>query len=529
MIYVVGSGPAGVSCALALVNQGLEVTMLDAGIELEPERQQMVERMRASQREEWDAASLSMLKERTSANINGIPIKYVYGSDYPYREADQYIPREGEHVVGSPSLARGGFSNAWGATSLPYLSSDIADWPISASDLAPHYEAVLSFVPLSAARDALEATFPLYSTVYRPLRPGRQASALLRDLNCSHNALRAAGIAFGQSRLAVRAETTEDGPGCVYCGLCMYGCPYGLIYNSSSTLARLQRLSNFHYVKDVVVQKVVEEKGQVRLLAQSRLHREQLIFAGSRAYLACGVWSTTKILLESLAAYGHPVTMKDSQYFLFPLLRYRKAGDVTKEDLYTLAQVFLDISDERLGGNTVHLEVCTYNDLYLRALKGILGPTYPLLRWPVGEFLGRLLIVQGFLHSNVSQAISVRLQPGNPGFPSKLVLEAIPNGHTRRVIRSVLAKLFAHRRYLKAVPLPVPLHIAEPGRSFHSGGTFPMRSKPSDYESDILGRPYGFARVHVVDATTFPSIPATTITLSVMANAHRIAAAYHQT
>jgi choline dehydrogenase-like flavoprotein len=32
--------------------------------------------------------------------------------------------------------------------------------------------------------------------------------------------------------------------------------------------------------------------------------------------------------------------------------------------------------------------------------------------------------------------------------------------------------------------------------------------------------------VPVVDSTVFPSIPATTITLSVMANAHRIASAH---
>ena len=37
-----------------------------------------------------------------------------------------------------------------------------------------------------------------------------------------------------------------------------------------------------------------------------------------------------------------------------------------------------------------------------------------------------------------------------------------------------------------------------------------------------LGRPAGFKRVYVVDSTVFPSIPATTITFTVMANAHRI-------
>ena len=39
---------------------------------------------------------------------------------------------------------------------------------------------------------------------------------------------------------------------------------------------------------------------------------------------------------------------------------------------------------------------------------------------------------------------------------------------------------------------------------------------------DLLGRLSGWQRVHAVDATVFPSLPATTITLSVMANAHRI-------
>jgi choline dehydrogenase-like flavoprotein len=51
-----------------------------------------------------------------------------------------------------------------------------------------------------------------------------------------------------------------------------------------------------------------------------------------------------------------------------------------------------------------------------------------------------------------------------------------------------------------------------------------MRAQPSRFESDRWGRPYGFERVHVVDATVFPSIPSGPITISVMANAHRIAA-----
>jgi choline dehydrogenase-like flavoprotein len=49
-----------------------------------------------------------------------------------------------------------------------------------------------------------------------------------------------------------------------------------------------------------------------------------------------------------------------------------------------------------------------------------------------------------------------------------------------------------------------------------------MRAQPGKFESDVLGRPQGWTRVHTVDASVLPAVPATTITFSVMANAHRI-------
>jgi hypothetical protein len=45
-------------------------------------------------------------------------------------------------------------------------------------------------------------------------------------------------------------------------------------------------------------------------------------FVGSRVYLACGAIATTRILLESMQAYDHAVTLKDSLYFLLPTLQY---------------------------------------------------------------------------------------------------------------------------------------------------------------------------------------------------------------
>jgi len=71
--------------------------------------------------------------------------------------------------------------------------------------------------------------------------------------------------------------------------------------------------------------------------------------------------------------------------------------------------------------------------------------------------------------------------------------------------------------------LPFFLKIPKVGSGVHYGGTIPMSKTPTQFESDIFGKPYGLLNIHAVDSTIFPSIPATPITFPIMANAYRIA------
>jgi choline dehydrogenase-like flavoprotein len=524
MIYVVGSGPAGVSSAVALVEQGHRVVMLDAGLELESDRAEIVRRLEDQDSDLWDEGELEILRDNMEAGTSGIPLKYVYGSDFPYRETAKFIPRAIKNVAIVPSLAKGGFSNVWGAAVLPYLADDITNWPISVDELAPHYRSVLNFMSLAAKHDDLASRFPLYSDNYQLLPQSLQIEGFLSDLRKHRKELQSQGFLFGYSRLAV-ATRNRHNRGCVTCGLCMYGCPYGLIYNTASTLDELRTHSNFTYVKDVVVQRVSEANGKVKIVAQSRSDAQPLFFEASRVYIAAGVLSTTKVLLDSMGAYDRELTLKDSQYFLLPLLRYRGVAGASEERLHTLSQVFIEVFDRELSEKSVHLQVYSYNDLYRQALATLFGVSYPLFRPAANAFLNRFLLIQGYLHSDISPTISVRLEAPTDGRPSRLVLEGTENSATKKALRKLSGKLAKSRSLFKAVPLYPMMRIGEPGRGFHSGGVFPMRDKPGDLETDALGRPSGFERVHLCDASTFPSIPASTITLTVMANAHRLAAA----
>ncbi len=196
MHCVIGSGPAGVACAKALLARGARVLMLDAGIELEPERAELVRRLGATTPSAWLPEDAALLKNSMSAASKSIPQKLIFGSNYPYREADEHVPRRESGATVKPSLALGGFSAVWGAAMLPYRDEDIEGWPVKNEALAPHYRAVAGFTGLSAQPDDLEEWFPLYSDHPGALRGSRQADWFLQNLQRHRDAFRGLGLAF---------------------------------------------------------------------------------------------------------------------------------------------------------------------------------------------------------------------------------------------------------------------------------------------------------------------------------------------
>jgi choline dehydrogenase-like flavoprotein len=372
-------------------------------------------------------------------------------------------------------------------------------------------------------QDDLEELFPIHGERGAALEPSRQAQAMLAAMARGRERLRSAGVHFGRARLAVRAEARAGRPGCAYCARCLVGCPYGLIWDSTAVLDALAARPGFRYAGGLVAERVRELPGEAALDVRGTDGAAREPLRAERVFLACGVVSTTRLLLASLDAFDRPARMLDSQYFLLPLLHLRGAGDPQREALHTLAQLFIEIRDPRVSARNVHLQVYSYNDMYRDLLERLAGPLRRVLGAPTRALLSRLSIVQGYLHSDDSRAIRVTLRRGEAA--PRLVLEAESNPATRRTLHRVVAKLARHARDLGALPLWPLLQVAPPGRGFHSGGTFPMRATPGPFQSDVLGRPHGFERVHAVDSSVLPSIPSTTITFSVMANAHRIGSA----
>ncbi len=521
MDCVVGSGPAGVACAAALLKRGRRVLMLDAGLQLEPDRAQVVQRLARQTPAEWDPADVARIQEGMAPKAGGIPQKLCFGSDYPYRDTGPELGLRSERSGLQASLAQGGLSSVWGSAMMPYAASELRDWPITLEQLAPHYRAVLELTGISAGHDGLTERFPLFTKTPGQLEMSQQAQALWHQLSRHAAALEQRGVSFGRARVAIQARQAGGREGCIHCGYCLYGCPYGYIFNSANVVAAWTGNPGFTYQPDIVVESVREQGETVVVQGHRRGTQEPFTTEVARVYLAAGVIPTTGILLRSLDLRDTEVTLKDSQYFLLPALLTQRVTGVRVEKLHTLSQIFVELLDPKVSANTVHLQLYTYNDLIGRTVQNLFGPLKKPLDFLARELENRLVLFQGFVHSDDSSRMAIALRRTAQG--EQLELTPQVNPQARRVVGKIVRRLLRHSLRLGAVPLPPMLQFAQPGRSFHAGGSFPMQTQPGRLATDTLGRPAGWQRVHAVDATVFPSIAATTITFTAMANAHRIA------
>lgn len=521
MIYVIGSGPSGIAATSALLEGGHDVTILDYGLELEEEKKEINQKLQRLPPDQWPSKMIDQLKGMMASSRHGVRFKKSYGSDFVFRDAT-FVENQPRRTDAKPTLAKGGFSNVWGSVVLPFLDHDMTDWPVKQSDFNDHYKAIASLIGLSGVRDGLERLFPFHAPPSEPLKLSSQAKKVLARMEANRKTIEGAGFVFGRPRLAVRSESSPAGPGCVACGLCLYGCPHELIYNTAFALKKFKDNPRFHYRPDVYVERVAENSGGVEITATDIRTKGRISFKGDRVYLGAGVLSSTRILLTSLDAYDAEISIKDSQYFILPFLFREGTRNVQKESLHTLCQLLLELIDDSLTRNTINLQLYTYNDLYSNVVRNMLRPFTALFDPFISVLLGRLMVFQGFLHSNDSSIMKAKLEKS--GDTTRLVLDASENSATRPLIRALVKKMNTLSRELGGWVLSPLVTVAVPGEGNHYGSSFPMSRSPGQYQTDLLGRPHGLKKIHVIDASVLPSIPATSVTFTIMANAHRIAA-----
>jgi ferredoxin len=348
-------------------------------------------------------------------------------------------------------------------------------------------------------------------------RLSERSSAVLDRYQRRRSSLNSRGVTLGRARLAMQADC------CSRCGLCMTGCPYSLIYSASHTWDRLRCAGRVTYHGGLLATRVDETSTEVIVTASDLETGRQERFTADRVLVACGAIGTTRLMVGSLGLYDVPIDVQESAQFMLPFVSRKPTREPRHERDFTLNQ-FNMVVDLDGGHDVSQLHFYTYNDAFVDNLPSALRG-----KWAEGPrrfALKRLSVALGYLPSWASPTFRIVGKPADgPGALAEVELSAQAH-HFRRntFLRRVLQKVSASAPALDLWPVLPSLSISDPGKSYHWGSMFPHTNGSSDrLASDLLGRVGALRRVHVVDAAVLPTVPATTFTLSVMANSHRIA------
>jgi ferredoxin len=455
-----------------------------------------------------------------STTVRGLPQKRIFGSDFPFRNVGQLDGFNTTHDVNNSMIsgAYGGFSNVWGAQVMPFSASVFDSWKMSAADFEWHYQSVLNALPFAAEDDDLSILFPLIGQPTPLPEVSHRTRRVLRAYAQHRRQLNDLGIAIGKARLAFNASL------CVRCGRCLTGCPYSLIYSASHTFDELRRTKRITYRGGLLVLSVAEIDEKAVVTAKDAATGEIHRFEADRVYLACGAMGTTRVVLNSLELFDRDLTLHESQQFTVPVVSRLPVSDPRNEPTFTLNQFNMTVALDDVGYDLAQIHFYTYSDAFVEAMPRVLRARVaePIM----GEVLRRLTVAIGYLPSWHSPRMQIRgRRPTSAdGLPDVVVSRNQQPVSMSPFARTVLRRTFRAAPLLDLYPLLPKMIVAAGGKSYHWGGTFPHSPNPStDFSSDRVGRVGPWKRVHLVDAAVFPTIPATTYMLTVMANAHRIA------
>jgi choline dehydrogenase-like flavoprotein len=177
----------------------------------------------------------------------------------------------------------------------------IADWPVSYSDLEPHYTAVERV--FGVAGDASANPFAAWRSGPYPMPPGDDMPMAV----VSSAAAMRAGLHPYRAPTGANSVEYDDRPACVDCGFCGgYGCP---IHAKGDPIASLQRALRTGrcevrpdaYVTGIVLDDTGRRATGVRYLDLTQ-HPEAPVVevrATRAVVLACGAFETPRLLLRN--------------------------------------------------------------------------------------------------------------------------------------------------------------------------------------------------------------------------------------
>jgi choline dehydrogenase-like flavoprotein len=525
-VIVVGSGPAGVHAALPLVEAGVSVTMLDVGNEDERYAPLVPDLPFGDMRRSERAQHRFLLGDE----LEGLPLgsarvgaQLTPPRGHVLRDVPRLTPLVSGTFRASESLALGGLGAAWGASAVRFDAGDLAGFPLSEGDLAVHYEAVASEIGISGSRDDLLRYYGECASLLPPLEADPSVTHLLRRYAGRRTRANRRGLYLGHPRLAVLSRAHAGRSAQSYHDLDFYSDRGRSVWRPAVTLDRLRGRAAFSYARPWLVERFDEphDPAAVVVLARDPKTGERAEFRARRLVLAAGTLGTARIVLRSLGLYDTPRPIVSNPHVYVPCLQPSWIGRPVASRRHSLTQAGLIFDPPAGEGGLVYGEVHVYGSLLLFKLVRESSLPMPQALGIVRELLSALAILVLEHADEPAADKSCTLRRSGPAGADALHVDYREPDAARFARRRTESALLAALRRLGCHALG--RIDTGPGSSIHYAGTFPMAAGEVPLSVDRACRLRGTRAVYLCDGSFLPRLPAKPLTLTLMANARRVA------
>lgn len=528
-VVIVGSGPSAVHCALSALERGASVTMIDVGVP--PPNPVLPETAFDDLKDRLEDPVAYYLGDRGQGVVYPDGAASYYGhppsKQYVFDVPPSFTPAL-HAMVPSFSFARGGLAGAWTAGSYLWTDADLEDFPVDLATLLPFYDTVATRIGISGEDDDLSPYLPLEIPHHPALALDPHSAFLLDRYQARRSRLHRYGFFLGRSRVATLNRPHGGRNGCTDLGRCLWGCPTGALYHPAVTVADCNRHDGFRYIPGHYVTNMdVDAEGRVVSAVANNLDAGTVTrIEGDQFVLAAGALNSTKIYLETWHQKTGTVLrlggLMDNRQIHVPFLSPSMIGCPVDTASYQFHHLAFGIPRTR-ERDYVHGQITT--------LKA--AAIHPIVTgMPVSTRMGLALfksiraglgVANVNLHDERRQDSYVALQPGKGPTGGQLVIHYAPSATEPHLRAQAIRDTKRGLRALGCFVPPGMTRVLPMGTSAHYAGTLPMTTDEQPHTTTPEGRLRGFKNLFLADGAAFPFLPAKNLTMTLMANAARIA------
>lgn len=530
---VVGSGATGVMAAQTLAEGGATVLVIDGGQTGDRYEKLVPDADFVTLRETDDEQYRYFLGERfESAAYRSVgagaqltpPRRFIVDG------VDELLKTHAPTFAPIESLAVGGLASGWGLLCGVYSDAELSQASLPIGDMRSAYQTVADRIGISGAAgdDAQPYTYDGLQGIQPPVPLDPTAAAIADGYARRRASLQSGGYHLGRPALALLTQRKDDREPTALHDMDFYSDAGKSGWRPAIALNALRRRPNVSYVPGVFAWRFEEGPEGTAVIARDLRDGSERRFSGRRVVLACGTLGTARIVLRSLQTSNESLPMLCNPYTYAPCIVPSRLGQTMPRRNNSLVQLVVFHDPDGSHRDVAMGTIFTYRSLLLFRL---------MREMPLGIRDARTLmqyLLSGFVIVGIDHP-----QPYSAEKFIRLQRDAAsPTGDALDITFSLTrderqANELRERGFLRMLrslgALPIKRVHPPLGASIHYAGTLPFSKQERRFALDVDGRLHGTRNIFVADGSGFTFLPAKGLTLSLMANAHRVGASLSKT